>query len=109
MPTLTVHGASDDLIEASGIEGADEYNAIDGGRLEVTGPNDQRFYVWCTYGNGGTWVLGVGQIDEDIPIPNWPMTLRQAETCRYSTELVIDCPEGTKVQYLGQATLNVKC
>lgn len=108
MPTLTVYGASDDLIEADGIDGADEYNAVDGGRLEVTGPNGQRFYIYAVNTPGAVWLVGVTQVDEDIPIPNWPMTLRQSKACRYSSELVVDCPEGTKVQFLGGAELNLK-
>lgn len=40
----------------------------------------------------GCWSFAVGQVDEDIPLPGWPVAVEQYES-GYSTLLRIQTPE----------------
>lgn len=92
MKTFTIYGASDDLIEIGGVPGADEFYAqqlrgcpvmgsfVLGGKMRVRAIYD------------GCWSFAVGQVDEDIPLPEWPIRVSQHER-GYSTLLEIDVPD----------------
>ncbi len=112
---ITFHGASDDLVEVEGCEGADEFNVY---------PKDSNSVAWhgdlAAPGEGeslrvhlvydGCWHVGVGQVDEEIPLPPWPLTIRQGRgltpearagkempESRYSAVLLVDAPAGTRL------------
>lgn len=107
--TITIYGASDDLVE---IEIRGEYerkcfeaDAYDRGRtvfLTVSDGTGMRVYAEYspTDLGGGVWMIGVAQLGEDQPIPDWPMKFRTAEN-GYSPELVIKVPEDVTVSYEG--------
>lgn len=95
MPTLTMYGASDDLIEAEGIPGCDEFTAdynpdsltmgsfVVGGKMRILAAYD------------GCWMFAIGQVDEDVPLPDWPISISQHTDISYSTMITIEVPEGT--------------
>ena len=96
---IEIYGASDDCIEVSGCEGADEFYA-DGkggwqGDLEAPGEGE-RMRVWCWYDKDGCWQVGVGQVTEDVPLAPWPVTIAQHKS-GYSALLSVDGPKGTRL------------
>jgi len=99
---ITIYGASDDLVEVDGCEGAREFNAGHWqGDLAPPGEVEQ-MRVHCWYDDDGCWQVGVGQVIEDNPLPPWPITITQAPAMNpanpgYSALLSIDAPEGTRL------------
>ncbi len=95
---ITIYGASDDLIEVAGCKGADEFNAY-GNALAMWGgdliaPDGTQLRVYAIY--DGCWHFSVGQVDEDVRLPSWPVAIEQEER-GYSTRLRIEAPDGTRL------------
>lgn len=98
---ITIYGASDDCVEVEGCEGGDEFYAENWhGVLQAPDPTEA-MRVSCWYADNGCWQVGVGQADESIPLPPWPVTIAQqmsnASDGGYSAVLTIDAPEGTRL------------
>lgn len=102
---ITIYGASDDLVEVDGCEGADEFGAF-GSQVhqlnwhgDLIAPDGAAMRVMGWYGPGGCWLFGVGQVDADKAFPGWPVSVGPggADTCAYSVVLTIDAPDGTKL------------
>jgi hypothetical protein len=100
---ITIYGASDDLVEVAGCEGADEFYVasvlLDGqvcwhGDLVAPGGTEQMrvsaFYDGC-------WHIALGQTDESVPMAAWGNGTGQAPDCDYSAMASIDAPEGTRL------------
>jgi hypothetical protein len=94
MQTVKIYGSSDDLIEISGVIGGDEF---------YIGENDQSIFVLggkmqitAIFGRNGCWHFAVGQVNEDIPLPSWPMSIRQHMN-GYSVELTIEVPDDVSI------------
>ena len=100
---ITIYGASDDLVEVGGCEGADEFNVRDRWQGDLAPPGEaEQMRVHCWYDQDGCWQVGVGQVIEDNPLPPWPITITQAPAMNpanpgYSALLSIDAPEGTRL------------
>jgi hypothetical protein len=105
MKTLKVYGASDDLIEASGVEGCGEFSAhADGdyqGHLTVeSGNTSQDYYVITLHViHDGCWAFAV-TMDEDNP-PNWPVRRFWGKDIPYSETLEIDVPDDARLSWAG--------
>ncbi len=95
--TFKFWGASDDLAYWSDGKNDDEIGAFEKGTnfLLKSAVAEQRLRVTVLYapGDGGTWMVGVSQVDEDDAVPPWP--LRMAREHDYSLRLEIDCPDDT--------------
>lgn len=97
---IRFYGASDDLIEVEGCEGADEFNSYEKGPvmwrgdLVAPGGTDQ-VRVHALY--DGCWSFALGQVMDGHPLPEWPVTVRQHTNTDYSTLVEIDAPEGTRL------------
>lgn len=92
--TLKFYGASDDLFEVHDSTGkeTDEYPAYKPATVQVsTNGGSVGLYVTAHYAVApcGCWTIGIAPIDEDQPLPGWPMRWR-AEG--YSTVLEIEVP-----------------
>lgn len=93
--TVKFYGASDDLIEVEGCDGADEFNSYERGPVMwhgelFDGTDTLRVHaIW-----DGCWSFAVGQCDESLPLPNWPIRISQHRSLPYSTLLEIDAPAG---------------
>lgn len=97
MKTVKFYGASDDLVEVEGIPGADEFwcdttcapfayaTFVVGGKVRVRAIYD------------GCWSFAVGQVDEDLELPAWPIRITQHADPSYSVLLEIDVPDDTSV------------
>lgn len=102
---ITIYGASDDLVEVEGCEGADEFYVYGDGRWQgdLAPPGEvEQMRVHCWYSDDGCWQVGVGQVIEDHQLPAWPVTITQAPAMNpanpgYSALLSIDAPEGTRL------------
>lgn len=93
--SVTIYGASDDLIEIAGCKGADEFNASmkdndnplmaefvlsgEGGQIRIVALYD------------GCWSFAIAPVDEEVPIPAWPIKMSLHER-GYSTLVEIDVP-----------------
>lgn len=103
---ITIYGASDDLVEVGGCEGADEFGAGVDGRWQadlVAPGGTEQMRVHCWYDDGGCWQVGVGQVLEEVQLPAWPVSITQAPAMNtgnpgYSALLTIDAPEGTRLE-----------
>ena len=99
---ITIYGASDDLVEVEGCEGADEF-CTDRWQGDLVAPGGtEQMRVHCWYGDDGCWQVGVGQTIEDVQLPPWPITITQAPAMNpanpgYSVLLSIGAPEGTRL------------
>lgn len=98
---ITIYGAGDDLVEVDGCEGADEFTATGAsewrGDLVAPGGSDQlRIYAEYDAAHNGCWLIAVTQTDEDVPLPDWPITIGTHDR-GYSTLLSIDAPPGTRL------------
>lgn len=107
MATITIYGSSDDLVEVE-IQGEDgqkgfEADAYDRGRtIFLTMPDGTGMRVYAEYSptdlGGGVWMIGVAQLGEDQPIPDWTIRYLAAGN-GYSPALVIEVPEDVTVSY----------
>jgi hypothetical protein len=106
MPEITIYGVSDDLVEVEGCKGADEFTySSEMWRGDLVAPDGGSLRVHTWY--DGVWRVAVGQVDEDVRLPAWPMRLEQGNGTRippYSTGLVVDAPEGTRLTNVGTDT-----
>lgn len=100
MPTLTIYGASDDLIEVDGIEGADEFSKPKGSWTGlIENPDGNKLAVFVDYRRTGTWTVAFGQYDEDSTVPDWPLSFEvDEELCSYSMKATLEVPEGTTIR-----------
>lgn len=101
---VTIYGASDDLIEVEGCKGADEFSAyandlaVWGG--DLIAPDGTQMRVYAIY--DGCWHFSVGQVEEDVRLPGWPVQILQHES-GYSTLLRIEAPDGTRLAFTSLA------
>jgi len=114
MKTLVFEGYSDDTFGEYGVTNDDHDNCANGDPIVFavhTGANPtvgEGMFVWGLYSpdgapqaTGGTWVIGIQQLNEDQPLPDWPMRWKTAES-RYSPRLEIDVPDHITVAYVGE-------
>lgn len=94
---IRIYGASDNLIEVEGCEGADEFNTYEHGPVmwggDLRAPDGEQMRAHVVF--DGCWSVALGQVDEDKPLPAWPVTIAQHRSLPYSVMAVIDAPEGT--------------
>jgi hypothetical protein len=98
--TLKFYGASDDLFEIKGTSGAepDEIGAYDQPRTVKVANDHGGLFVTALYAPNNTaacWMIGISQLDEDMPLPDWPMRWSSEG---YSTVLEIDAPDSAVVE-----------
>jgi len=99
MATLEIYGASDDLVEISGIEGADEYNCDGSWRGVIEAPDGSTANVYVDYRDNGCWTVSLGLFEEEFHLPTWEVsTAFDPAVCRYSTIATIQVPEGTTIK-----------
>lgn len=100
---IKISGASDDLVEVEGCKGADEFSYPAKGpwRGDLISPDGGQVRVHVMY--DGCWHVAVGQVDEDVALPAWPMSFHQASS--YATELRVEAPEGTRITNTGEADI----
>lgn len=97
MSTLTIYGASDDLVEVEG-EFGEEFGAYNGWRGRVVSPDGDSLIVTAEYGKPGAeaeWTLG---IENTGTWPAWPFHFADRPDREGDPALIIDVPPGTIVK-----------
>lgn len=93
---LIFYGASDDLFEIEGSK-AGEPDEIDPSSAVKIMAGDIGLIVVATYAPAnavGCWAIGICQIEEDQPLPDWPMKFTTgAPSLGYSVVLTIEAPD----------------
>lgn len=99
MKTLQFYGASDNLFEVEGPGIRDEIGCYDRPGIYKVISNSGRLFVIGEYAvaNEATWMVGVQQADEDIPLPAWPIRFVAKSPVSYSPMLELDVPDDTIV------------
>jgi hypothetical protein len=98
MKTLKIYGASDDLIETSGIEGCGEFSAYSEsdylGSIMVT---DGYFGIRIHVIYDSQWAFAVTNALNDEGLPDWPIRRSFAKDAPYSETLEIDVPDNAEL------------
>lgn len=111
MKTLQFQGYSDDTFGEYGVTN-DDYDCCANGKpivwmLDDTASDDGMLVVGQYSGRDwlddqpGCWLIGIQQLDEDVPLPAWPMRWSTAEN-GYSPSLEIDVPDSVAVKCLNR-------
>lgn len=97
MQTAVFYGSSDDLIEVSGVKGANEFYADNANDSRIMGVFQLggKMRVYAIY--DGCWSFAVGQVDDEIDLPDWPIRLHPSIENTYSMELAVDVPDDVKL------------
>ena len=95
MSTITIYGASDDLVEVEG-EFEEEFTAYNGWRGRVVAPSGQNLIVTAEYSKtgGDYWTLGV---ETTGTWPAWDIQFAEAPH-EGTPALIIEVPAGTIVE-----------
>ena len=99
MQTAIFRGHSDDLIYVTGIKGADEFSLSpisESDKVDVSQPFviGGKMKIYAIYDT--CWHFSIGPVDQDIPIPDWPVRHRLHKQ-GYSVQLEIDVPDNVKI------------
>lgn len=93
MRKLIFYGASDDLCEIEGTRSGepDEFGPgpNDIGVVTVR-QQDAGLRVVFAFVSPGVWSIGIAQLDEDMPLPGWPMSWSYEA---YSAKLILEAPD----------------
>ena len=94
-------GASDDAVEVDNEGGwlREEYACYDEQWTAVLTDPDTGIglVVSGEYVRDGVWRFGVNQVNEEMALPSWPITIDQAPDAPYSVRLTVDAPEAAKL------------
>jgi len=98
MKEVIFYGASDDLFE---IEGAfrEEFPCYDGTHVKLLDQHGLGVMVFAYYALKNiapTWMIGLSPIDENAPMPDWPVSYKIHEN-GYSAELTIQVPDDVMI------------
>ena len=106
MRQIGFYGSSDDLAEIEGYRPGepDEVCNTEGHfAFEVVTPAGEGLQVFVDCRINGCWSVGVGQLEEGIPLPTWPMHMRAyhyADRDPYSVRLDMDVPDDAVISLL---------
>ncbi|MCY1699511.1 hypothetical protein OVA10_15810 [Lelliottia sp. SL45] len=90
---LTFYGASDDLLECEGAI-REEIGCFNSPGIYHLKSTEGEMQVVGYYLDSGVWSLGISQVAEDMPLPEWPVTYAVHER-GYSAQLTITVPDDT--------------
>lgn len=103
MRTLKFYGHSDDCFEIDGTtrDEPDEIGCFDGSvtvtLIDANGDGLQVVGSYAKPHNTGTWMFGISLLDEDKPLPSWPIRFSTFEN-NYSPLVEIDVPDDVVVK-----------
>ncbi|MBL5919736.1 hypothetical protein I7V28_01120 [Lelliottia amnigena] len=92
---LTFYGASDDLLECEGAI-REEIGCFNRPGIYHLKSAEGELQVVGYYLDSGLWNIGVSQVDENAPLPAWPVTYSMREH-GYSVQLTITVPDDTSL------------
>jgi hypothetical protein len=93
-------GSSDDNVYVEGIRGGDEFSCYrqDEGYVHARFTIGGKMRIYAIY--DGCWSFAVGQVDESIPLPDWPV--RHKGSKGYTSILEIEVPAGVTLHREGK-------
>lgn len=97
MKTFSVYGVSDDLIEANGISGADEFprkgNGAYCGTIRIE-HGASAVLIHCLYSGGWSFAVSDDSDDGDFSSPpHWPVRRTFGDDCKYSETVFVNVPD----------------
>lgn len=104
MPKFEFSGSSDDLVTTA-VNG--DWDEFSGGEFTLTDGSGHGMAVYVEYcpGQGkrrlNGWMVGVAPLDEDVPIPDWPMKF-SLDSNGYAALLTIEAPDGIALKNLAR-------
>lgn len=93
MKELRFYGASDDLFECEGAI-REEIGCFSVAGIYHLKSSEGEMQVIANYTDNACWAIGVCQVEEDLPIPNWPASYSTHEK-GYSVVLTLQVPDDT--------------
>lgn len=96
MKELRFYGASDDLFECEGAI-REEKGCYDSPGVYHLISEEGELLVIANYTGKGCWSIGLCQVDEDVPIPQWQTSFSMHEK-GYSVVLTIQVPDDTMLK-----------
>lgn len=103
--TFRFSGGSDDIVtvttETDSGGTTQEFNTYEKTdvmwQCRVYGPDpDDSVDVRALYTANGAWHFAAGPCDEEFPLPDWAIMIRQCPGTRYSAELIVVAPDGSE-------------
>ena len=99
MKTVKIYGASDDLVETSGIKGCDEFGCYSSDELVHTTlaivTQTEGVHVYAIY--DGCWSFAVSPAMDSEQLPDWPIRHLWGGGSDYSETLEIDVPDDAEL------------
>lgn len=89
---IIIRGYSDDIISYCVGDEYDEHSCYGDGKIHSTMIIGGKVKVYAIY--DGCWSFAIGQVDEEIPLPDWDFELQQSDDCEYSTQIKMLVPVG---------------
>lgn len=108
MKNLRFEGHSDDTFGEYGLTNEDFGNCATGTPFvcRIVSDSGEGLHVWGQYAGKdwpnkapGCWMVGIQQLDEDRPIPNWPMRFTSGG---YTVELHIEAPDDVTLEWISE-------
>lgn len=87
---LRFYGGSDDMFELEG-DISEEIDCPSAPGIYHLKSAEGEMLVVAHYLRNGCWSIGIAQVDEEIPVPKWPVSYSLAHT--YSVMLTIEVPD----------------
>lgn len=95
MVELRFFGHSDDCAEFEASDGEAEETYLDEDGVATFRVGTAMFVV-LRYEHNGCWSVAPMQIEEETPLPLWPMRIEQYKN-GYSPVLIVEAPDGVEV------------
>ena len=100
MKKMVIYGSSDDCRIIGGDFSEEEYCDV----AKVTDSEGNGFFIIWSYSEkvrNGCWCIGIQQLDEDIPIPDWARDIKVTMAKRgYSVEYELNVPDDVTVEWM---------
>lgn len=96
MKELRFYGAIDDLFECEGAI-REEKGCYDRPGVYHLISEEGELLVIANYTDNGCWSIGLCQVDEDVPVPQWQTSFSMHEK-GYSVVLSIQVPDDTMLK-----------
>lgn len=105
--TITIYGASDDGVVVREGGTVEEYD-VHGGLwcCDLIGPGGEamQIHIVNVPTGDGLWHAMVGQVDESVPLPTWPLRIVQSGR-DYAVAVEVDVPSGTRIDNIASKEL----
>ena len=99
MKKMIIYGSSDDCRIIGGDFSEEEYSDV----AKVTDKDGKGLYIIWSYSEkvrNGCWCIGIQQLDEDVPIPDWARDVKVTMAKRgYSVVYELNVPDDIIIEW----------